>query len=411
MSVNKSIVDLVRKSTKKWTKQRKSEERERRAIQNRRARMSFARITVKEVAYRCMSDAYMKASADGALPASARQIMYQARPTIQAETGEQLNDSYFTQTLLPNYINEFGVNWNVVFDDRGHFHEPHTDKSIGLGTLAVQNYLADMHEPEMSGLTIEPPKMITSGSEARYGAVLFVEKEGFMPLFESVKLAERYDIAIMSTKGQSVTASRLLIDKLCGESGLPLLVLHDFDKAGFSILGKLRNSNRRYQYKHRVNVIDFGLRLEDVNELGLEELAEDSFDIGGEFQRRANMRENGATEEEIAFMLHRRVELNTLASHELVEWIEAKLIESEIKKIVPPRKVLPDFYRLVAETRIAEASLVEVKEQAKATAQAIAMPPDLDVQVNRYLEDNPEASWDDAITDIVPDDLLAGSAP
>jgi hypothetical protein len=39
--------------------------------------------------------------------------------------------------------------------------------------------------------------------------VLFIEKEGFMPLFERVHLAERYEIADMSTKGMSVTAARL----------------------------------------------------------------------------------------------------------------------------------------------------------------------------------------------------------
>ena len=54
----------------------------------------------------------------------------------------------------------------------------------------------------------------------------------FDPAF---KLAERYDIAIMSTKGMSNTASRELIDKFCGDiPRCPLYVLHDFDKAGFS---------------------------------------------------------------------------------------------------------------------------------------------------------------------------------
>jgi hypothetical protein len=30
---------------------------------------------------------------------------------------------------------------------------------------------------------------------------MFVEKEGFEPLWQNVDLAERYDLAIMSTKG------------------------------------------------------------------------------------------------------------------------------------------------------------------------------------------------------------------
>ena len=52
-----------------------------------------------------------------------------------------------------------------------------------------------------------------------------------MPLFEAVKLAERYDLAIMSTKGMSVTASRQLVEELCARHDIPLLLLHDFDKS------------------------------------------------------------------------------------------------------------------------------------------------------------------------------------
>ena len=58
-------------------------------------------------------------------------------------TGEILDDRYFTQTLLPDYIAEHSeaATWNVVFDARGHFTEPHTKRSIGLGTLEVRDYL------------------------------------------------------------------------------------------------------------------------------------------------------------------------------------------------------------------------------------------------------------------------------
>jgi hypothetical protein len=410
MSINKSILDLTRKASKKWTKQRKAEERERRAIQNRRARMTCARITIKEVAYRYMKRAYMEASANGTLPASARQIMYKARPTIQAHTGQQLKDAYFTQTLLPDYINEHGVDWDVVFDDRGHFHEPHTGHSIGLGTLAVRAYLSGMHGPELSELTIEHPTVATQGPEGRFGAVLFVEKEGFMPLFQSVSLAERYDIAIMSTKGMSVTASRSLVDNVCGEFGVPLLVLHDFDKAGFSILGKLQHSNRRYQYSNHAKVIDLGLRLEDVSDLGLQEYAEDSFDSGNEHQRRINMRANGATRDEIEFLLNRRVELNAMSSDILVEWIERKLIQHSITKIVPPPKELADLYRLAIKARILKDSLSEAQQKAEAAADQIEIPNDLHDRVNAVLRNDSKTSWDSAVAEIA-DEVIAGAAP
>jgi hypothetical protein len=399
MSANKSIVDLVRKAGKKWTKQRKAEERERRAVLNRRARMTCRRITIKDVAYGCMKQAYMVASANDTLWANARQIMYQARPIIQEQTGEQLNDQYFTQVLLPDYIEESGVSWKVAYDDRGHFVEPHTQKAIGLGTLSVRGYLQKMHAPKLSELKIQEPEIMTCGPAGRYGAVLFIEKEGFMQLFESVQLAERYDIAIMSTKGQSVTAARELIERLCA-CDVPLLVLHDFDKSGFSILGGLRQSGRRYQYGygHRQKVIDLGLRLDDVNDLGLE--AEDAFDRGNEYQRRLNLKANGATPQEIEFLLDQRVELNAMASDRLIEWIESKLEANGVKKIIPDQQGLTHMYRLAVEARILEASLAKAKKKAKAEADQVAIPDNLHDRVAALLEENPETSWDDAVAEI-----------
>jgi hypothetical protein len=39
---------------------------------------------------------------------------------------------------LPDFVNENGVEWDIVYDDRGHFTEPHTKLVIGLGTLNVR---------------------------------------------------------------------------------------------------------------------------------------------------------------------------------------------------------------------------------------------------------------------------------
>ena len=41
----------------------------------------------------------------------------------------------------------------------------------------------------------------------------------------------------------------------------------------------------------------------------------------------ANLAENGATAEEIEFLLEERVELNAFASDELIDWLERKLRE------------------------------------------------------------------------------------
>ena len=94
------------------------------------------KMSFKDAAWQVMEDAYNKASNNGELPANARQIMYAARGAILALTGkEKLDDHYFTQTLLPDYIREHPDkcrNWDVVFDARGHFVEPHTNRSSAM---------------------------------------------------------------------------------------------------------------------------------------------------------------------------------------------------------------------------------------------------------------------------------------
>ena len=140
------IIDAVQGVTKRWAKQRKAEERSWSAAANRRNVMTRRRphVTVKMAAWMVMERAYLKASANGTLPAHARQIMYAARPHIIREADRELGDKfdrYFTQTLLPDYIEEKGVDWNVVFDARGHFAEPHSTRDVPLGTLQVRKYL------------------------------------------------------------------------------------------------------------------------------------------------------------------------------------------------------------------------------------------------------------------------------
>ena len=141
-----SIIDIVEGVTKDWTKQRKAEERDRSARARRYDRMVRQdRFTVREAAWAVMKDAYMKASDNGRLPTRPRQIMYAARPEILELTEKDtLDDRYFTQTLLPDYITthpEECRDWDIVWDARGHFTEPHTGHQIALGTLEVREYL------------------------------------------------------------------------------------------------------------------------------------------------------------------------------------------------------------------------------------------------------------------------------
>src|SRR5437899_898918 len=129
-SIANDIVDVVEAATSKWTRQIKSEERQPGNIRYRFSRMTREpRTTQKDAAWAILEGAYMAASGNGTLPAMARQIFYQARPKIMAMTeNKELSYNYFSQTLLPDYIEEHGADWNVVYDARGHALEPHNNR-------------------------------------------------------------------------------------------------------------------------------------------------------------------------------------------------------------------------------------------------------------------------------------------
>jgi hypothetical protein len=415
-----TIIDAVRSVTKKWCKQRKAEERDAARAQRRYERLTARGRDdeVKAAAWEVMEAAYLKASSGGTLPAAARQIMYAARPAIQKQTGKSLNGKYFTQTLLPDYLDahpEQAKEWDVVFDARGHLIEPHTEKVVPLGTLDVREYLAQVQEKgdvpallDAEEITF-PRDFLTCGPANRFQAILFIEKEGFLPLFDRVRLAQRYDIAIMSTKGLSVTASRTLVDRLCGEHGIPLLVFRDFDKAGFSGVATFtRRKTRRYEFRNQIEVIDCGLRLADVRACGLalETVVYKSSPV-------SNLQKNGATPEEIRILydaersrpngphVGHRCELNEFASADLVRWIEGKFKEHGIRKVVPDQEVLEATYRRAFQTNRLEERLEEIAEEVHQEAEEAKLPANLRKKVREALKRNPEKSWDTVITELV----------
>jgi DNA topoisomerase VI subunit B len=269
--------------------------------------------SVKDAAYRLMPEAYLAASGQGRYVAHARQIMYAARRQILAmihpdRAAKGLNAQYFTQTLVPDYMSQHPdetADWDVVFDDRGHFREPHLqngrERIIGLGTLAVRQYIQSWtgHVHETIQQLVLPFDVETSGPSLRYHSVLFVEKEGFDELIQQAQIAERFDIAPMSTKGMSNTAARRLVDEL-SRLGITIYVLHDYDKSGFSILHTLRTDTRRYRFRSTPKVIDLGLTLADVQAMDLQS---EPVNYRQAADPKIDLARCGATEEEQAFLI------------------------------------------------------------------------------------------------------------
>jgi hypothetical protein len=396
-TIGDDIIDVVETATAKWTRQKKSEERHPGNIRYRVSRMTREpRTTQKEAAWQVMEAAYMAASGGGRLPATARQIFYAARPKIMAMTDDkELAYGYFSQTLLPDYIDERSVDWNVVYDARGHFEEPHTNRRIGCGTLEVGNYLRAVKAPKIADADFAAASVGVIGPEGGFNKVMYCEKEGFNPLWKAVNLANRWDALIISNKGQSVTAARRLIDEVCGAHGLPLFVLHDFDVAGFSIAAVLQRDTRRYQFDNPVRVIDLGLRLADIEGLEREPAAATKTEPQ---KLKEQLAENGATEAEIAILLNERVELNAMTSDALVAKVEAGFRASGVpRKTMPEDETLAEAYRAFQRSLKLRGKFEKMADKFDKEAAAVTVPRDLKKRVLAVLAKHADLRWDNAV--------------
>lgn len=396
----------VQKTTSNWKKLKRDADKQDRVNQRRVEehwnRMKPRKASVKEAAYRLMRECYLLASDNGKLPANARQIMYVARPLIIELSGKispWKKSSHFTQKLLPDYIRDNPIetaDWDVVYDARGHFTEPHTGRSIALGTLNVRDYLAKWGIGEETAT----PIINTIGPADRYSAVLFVEKEGFNELWRAVKLSERYDLAIMSTKGMSTTSARMLVEEL-SKNTIPVYVLRDFDKSGFSIVHTLRTSSRRYEFEEEPNVKDLGLRLDECMKAGL--TAEPVEYSKGD--PRDNLRKNGATPEEINFLANKcksdkwegyRVEINAFKSRQLVDWLQGKLDAAGVRKVLPSREALAKAWR----TAEIQKRILALAPRIEAEINLQTMPEDLSDTLADHIQGT-ALSWDEALRELV----------
>ena len=126
------------------------------------------------------------------------------------------------------------ADWDVVFDDRGSFIEPHTGHVVPLGTVEVRQYYGERPPDRPLASSQRWPDGVNGRPDNRYLHILFIEKEGFSALLARARIAERFDVAIMSTKGMSVTAARWLLDRLAPQIK-SVLVLHDFDVSGILV--------------------------------------------------------------------------------------------------------------------------------------------------------------------------------
>jgi hypothetical protein len=145
-------------------------------------------------------------------------------------------------------------------------------------------------------------------------------------------------------------------------------------------------------------VIDIGLRLADVDAYDLQ--TEPSTDVAdGDID---TLRLNGADDEEIDLLRQARVELNAFTSDQFVVWLEGKLIEHGVTKVLPDDAALELAYRRSIAARYFEDHAHDLIESARKHAAAADPPADLRTRTEEALKIDPARSWHAAMRSLWP---------
>jgi hypothetical protein len=93
----------------------------------------------------------------------------------------------------------------------------------------------------------------------------------------------------------------------------------------------------------------------------------------------------------------RRVELNAMTSPQFVAFVERKLRENGVEKIVPDQGLLEHVYAGMVRSRRLEQTVEQIDEIDMGDCEP---PEDLKLRVRKLLEKHPTMRWDAAVQQI-----------
>lgn len=347
-------------------------------------------ISIKDAVFAVLPAAVTHATGDGQYPTNARNLFYATRKLAQEYTDKGLDYTYFAQTLLVEYQRKYGPIQGLYYDPRGVLYEPHTGKTIAVGTREVDSY-------DFPSWT--------------YDKILYVEKKGMWPIIQAAKIAERYDMAVLAAEGYATEAARMLFQRAEKSGNCRLFVLHDADPDGLNIARTLREETRRVQ-DYSVDVVDIGLHLEDAVEMGLQY---ETFT-----RKKALPTGLVLTDKEREYFQGRQVnrkqwigkrfELNALTAPQLIGYIENQLEEhGATGKVVPPEDVLKkdfgdrhrrELRQAIEDELMARLDIDSMVQRVMGQIPAPAFDP---TAITDMLTATPTISWRDAINRVVRD--------
>lgn len=334
--------------------------------------------TQKEIILTNLQSAVRKASGEGKYRFSVRQLFYVIRPILMDMLKINPDYKYFKDVIM-NFQAENEDIPGMYNDPRGSLYTPHINETMPVGTLSVEKY--------------KRPKFT-------FNKVIYIEKEGFFEVLKDIKFPERYDCALLTSKGYASTAVKDLLDYLGDtEEEIQVFCIHDCDKAGTMIYQTLQEETK-IRGKRKVNIIDLGLNPSEAISMNLEpEKIDDTSNPAADYLE----------PEYKKWLQTNRVELNAMTTPQFIEWIESKMNKYGIVgKVIPEDKILDEELtnnvKYLVKERAKERILMENNFEQQCNNEVISLEEkikekraQLKEEVGHALESNPVQIWKEPI--------------
>lgn len=301
-----------------------------------------------------LDTAIAKASGNGQLRYSLRQLYYAIRPYVMESTGGELNYNHFCRVISKHEAAE-GELAGIYRDPRGVIYQPHVHTTTPVGTISVEGF---------------------ERQAWLFNKVIYCEKEGLFEVLKQARFPDRYDCVLLSSKGFASRAVKDLLD-LIGEMDeeTHFYCIHDADGPGTLIYETLVGSTIA-RAARKVKIHNLGL---DPWEAVAMNLQIETFPTRKSRtpvaryirdHEEENDQDKGGDEWD-RWLQNNRIELNAMTSPAFLAWTEAKMKAFGVAKVIPPRDIMmaqvtKDADELVRE-RIREQILRDNGFEAKVT--------------------------------------------
>ena len=313
--------------------------------------------TIKDTLFQVLPGVHDDYTEGGRLPILIRNLYYGVRGVWERHHEDELQYATFC-TYVDLYEQSIG-HPICLKDPRGTLLEPHSGRTLRLGTDEVSKYKPHKWE----GHTI-----------------IFIEKENFAHILRDYGIMKRWDAIVIGSKGFAVEACREVLQKYKRLLGglVKIVALHDADPAGYMIGHDLATNLPRFGENIEIQVIDAGLTMRDATSMNLMtepfELKQANWKMVYNMRRVLRKNPNGSRtpmlEQEAwdAFMpamyrgteypswatnpRGRRVELNAMKPRAFITWLENLLESNGCRKVRPPDDIIDEKLRDSRESKV-----------------------------------------------------------